>query len=360
MTVLLDINDLSIILQDKPILSDFKLNLEQGDILGLVGASGCGKTTLLNAIAGFNKVSKGQISIDGNLLSDGKNSVPAELRQVGMIFQDYALFPHLNVRENIAFGIAKLSNEEQSDRITNLLEILKLNEHEEKYVHQLSGGQQQRVAIARALAPQPKLLLLDEPFSNIDARLRNELMVEIRQLLKQLNTTAIFVTHNKDEVFTFADKMAVMAEGKLLQFDSPSAICRKPNSYQVADFLQLGSWLPCKIDASGVNSLLGKLDIKNFDTENKVTQLSGSVYLLVKSHQLSFTEQLSDNNPANAQVEYISVTEQGYHYNLRSIDNNVGSNELAFNKLSLYSDIELVINQQVSVHIKPHNFLFFK
>jgi iron(III) transport system ATP-binding protein len=353
MSVLLDINQLSIILQDKVILSDLKLNLKQGDILGLVGASGCGKTTLLNAIAGFCKVSSGEISLDGRLLSDGEKTTPAEQRQVGMIFQDYALFPHLSVRENIAFGIAKLDKAEQRERITQLLEILKLAEQEHKYIHQLSGGQQQRVAIARALATQPRLLLLDEPFSNIDARLRNELMVEIRQLLKQLNTTAIFVTHNKDEVFTFADKMAVMAEGKLLQFDAPSNICRNPNSYQVADFLQLGSWLPCQIHNSKASSLLGNIDLQP-GKENE----QGLHHLLIKPAQLQLDVNVSVDNIANAQVNYISLTEQGFHYYFTSLDSNSG-HKLKFSKLSLYSDIALSLNQEVRLSITPHTYLFF-
>jgi iron(III) transport system ATP-binding protein len=352
-TPLLSIEQLSVTLDNKKVLLDLNLTLNQGDILGLVGASGCGKTTLLHAIAGFTKISQGQITIEGNILSDMKQSLPAEQRQVGMVFQDYALFPHLTVQQNIAFGISKLTQSEQAKQVKKLLSILKLEEYADKFIHQLSGGQQQRVAIARALAPKPKLLMLDEPFSNIDARLRTELMVEIRALLKLFNTTAIFVTHNKDEVFTFADKMAVMANGHLLQLDQPNIICQQPNSYQVADFLQLGSWLPCQVNGAKACSLLGDIELES-NKENE----QGLCYLLVKPAQLQLNVDFSENTNANAQVDFISLTEQGFHYALRSLDSK-SDQRLQFSKLSIYSDIVLSMKQKVRLSINPHSFLLF-
>ncbi|NQY62454.1 MAG: ABC transporter ATP-binding protein [Alteromonadaceae bacterium] len=374
MSDLLEIHQLSVKLQNKVILSDVELSLQAGDILGLVGPSGCGKTTLLNVIAGFIEPCSGQLTIGKEIKVSADNMIAPEHRNIGMIFQGYALFPHLTVEANIRFGIDKLSKQEQAKRIDPLLDLLKLGELTQRYPHELSGGQQQRVAIARALAPQPKLLLLDEPFSNIDARLRNELMIEIRQLLKHLNMTAIFVTHNKDEVFTFADKIAVMHQGNILQTGLPSAVCKQPGSWQVADFLQLGSWLPVVVQVlEQSNSLISaigdfvleKTPLKNdpiaevhsdsIEIEEFIagSNQNESLQLLIKPQ---FIELCKSDAPANVQVEHISITEQGYHYLLSSLSRD---NCLKFDQLSFYTDVLLTIGQQIKIAIKSHDFVVF-
>ena len=354
MSELVTIKNLSIKLQQNTILSDINLTLSSGDILGLVGPSGCGKTTLLNTIAGFIAQSEGTITLTKNnsktLIITAQNLVPPEHRNVGMIFQDYALFPHLTVAKNICFGINKEPKPVQNTQLETLLKLLKLEGLAPRYPHQLSGGQQQRVAIARALAPKPALLLLDEPFSNIDARLRNDLMIELRSLLKTLNTTAIFVTHNKDEVFSFGDKIAVMAQGKILQTGLPSEVCKKPNSWQVADFLQLGSWLPVVAIPTNnqttisYNSALGVINAPlNTIKEHTNNQL----VLLIKSHNITLCTG-AESSDANATIKQISVTEQGFNYQCSSLDT---TDELLFSKLSFYSHELLKLGQNISLKI---------
>jgi iron(III) transport system ATP-binding protein len=362
---LIKIDNLVVKFQNKSILSDVELSLNKGEILGLVGPSGCGKTTLLNTLAGFIEQSKGEIRIEreGNspLLISQENMLPAEQRNIGMIFQDYALFPHLSVTENICFGIKKLAKLEQQQRCKELLDLLELTEFSERYPHQLSGGQQQRVAIARALAPQPSLLLLDEPFSNIDARLRNELMIEIRQLLKRLNMTAIFVTHNKDEVFTFADKIAVMHQGHVLQVGPPALVCQRPNSWQVADFLQLGSWLPVQtVTIENELKLTSNIGLLSADAISHAAELvasqakRGNTYyqLLVKPNDIT----LSVEQANNVIIEHIGVTEQGYHYLLNSIEQ---SSTLSFKQLSFYSQKLFSVGVELSIELKCKQFLLY-
>jgi iron(III) transport system ATP-binding protein len=349
---LLTLSELSVELQGKRILSDVTLNLCPGDILGLVGPSGCGKTTLLNTIAGFIEQSQGQINIAGNPVITPEYIIAPEHRNIGMIFQDYALFPHLTVEQNICFGIDKLAQEEQQIKLKKLLSLLELNNLEKRFPHQLSGGQQQRVAIARALAPEPKLLLLDEPFSNIDARLRNELMLEMRTLLKKMRITAIFVTHNKSEVFTFADKMAVMYQGQLLQMATPAKVCQQPNSWQVADFLQLGSWLPLKKNVNTGTNLVNQY--QSAVGEINLTNPTGhsQMQLLLKPQ---FITRCLLSVP-NVCIDHISVTEQGYHYLLTSLTDD---SDLAFAQLSYYANELFTLGEQLAVTIKEHDFVAF-
>ena len=366
MKSLLNIENLAVELQTKLILSDVCLSLDKGEILGLVGPSGCGKTTLLNTLAGFIEQSRGSIEISREEQVKTitlENMLPAEQRNIGMIFQDYALFPHLTVNENICFGLKNIAKAEQSARCDELLSLLELSELSARYPHELSGGQQQRVAIARALAPQPSLLLLDEPFSNIDARLRHELMIEIRQLLKRLGMTAIFVTHNKDEVFTFADKIAVMSQGKVLQVGNPAQVCQQPNSWQVADFLQLGSWLPVSFfketENLHVTSLIGQTSddslITAVDDNNVIenhTDSAVNYQLLVKPNDI----ELSQHAKNNVIIEHISVTQQGYHYLLSSIEQN---NALSFKQLSFYSENLFSLGAELAIELSGQHFLLY-
>lgn len=355
----IEVKQLTVQVQKQEIISDVNLSLDKGDILGLVGPSGCGKTTLLNTLAGFYEQSGGSICIQGSdpLSITTNNLLPPERRNIGMIFQDYALFPHLTVAENICFGISKLSKEEQTARTDELLSLLALPDFANRFPHELSGGQQQRVAIARALAPRPSLLLLDEPFSNIDARLRNELMIEIRQLLKRLGMTAIFVTHNKDEVFTFADKIAVMHQGRILQFGMPAEVCNMPLNWQVADFLQLGSWLPVQLDkgSSVCNSAIGQVSLQSCQQITPATDIptENNYNLLIKPFDIVLIE---DEDP-NVIIEHVGVTEQGYHYLLKSINTH---DEYQFRQLSFYSVEFYTLGQQLTARLNAKSFLIYQ
>ncbi|NAW68984.1 ATP-binding cassette domain-containing protein [Vibrio sp. V27_P1S3P104] len=254
------INNLSCQYEDQVILESLSLEVESGQIVCLLGASGCGKTTLLKAIAGLLPLSSGEMHLNGRLIDNGRHWVPPEQRNIGMIFQDYALFPHLTVAENVAFGLRGLERDKVQEKVAEMLELVHLGTFAERYPHQLSGGQQQRVAIARSLAYKPDLLLLDEPFSNIDTQVRHELIIEIRKLFKAQGVTAIFVTHSREEAFAFADKMAVMNRGVIEQIGTASELYYRPTSRFVADFLGGGRYLPARrVDAAHYQTHFGML-----------------------------------------------------------------------------------------------------
>ncbi len=225
------------------------LALGRGDIGVLIGPSGCGKTSLLRLVAGLERPDAGSVAIEGEVLADAARGthIAPERRRIGMVFQDYALFPHLSVAENVAFGIAELSRAERERRVAQMLDLVGLAHAAKRAPHQLSGGQQQRVALARALAPQPRLLLLDEPFSSLDIDLRERLAQEVRVILKESGTTALLVTHDQLEAFAIGDVIGVMNKGRLEQWDDAYSLYHRPVSRFVAGFIGHGVFAPARI-----------------------------------------------------------------------------------------------------------------
>jgi len=245
----------------KAVLNDVSFQLTPGQIGCLLGPSGCGKTTALRLIAGFEKLDSGEIRIGGEAVAGANWSLPPDQRQVGLVFQDYALFPHLSVAANVAFGLSGLSNEQRALRVQQMLKLVGLSREAGSWPHQLSGGQQQRVALARALAPKPRLLLLDEPFSNLDVELREKLSLEVRDILKHEGTTALLVTHDQHEAFAMADVIGVMNEGVIQQWDTPYSLYHQPANRFVADFIGQGVLLPGTVlNSHQIEIELGVLD----------------------------------------------------------------------------------------------------
>ena len=238
---LLSLRDLSCGYHEHKVVQNLNLHLNVGDIGCLLGPSGCGKTTTLRAIAGFEQVIEGEIQLAGEVISRAGFTLAPEKRRIGMVFQDYALFPHLTVAENVGFGIRKQANCERTTQ--ELLELVKLAHLGKRYPHELSGGQQQRVALARALAPEPSLLLLDEPFSNLDGELRRRLSHEVRDILKSRGTSAILVTHDQEEAFAVSDHVGVFKQGKLEQWDTPYNLYHEPLTPFVASFIGQGYFI---------------------------------------------------------------------------------------------------------------------
>jgi len=260
---LLQVIDVSIAYGNNTVVHDASFSLEKGEIGCLLGPSGCGKTTLLRAIAGFEPIQKGEICLAGNTVSTPTKTVPPEKRNIGMIFQDFALFPHLTIEDNIRFGIRHLSRSQQKERVQELLDLIGLSAIKSRYPHELSGGQQQRVALARALAPKPSLLLLDEPFSSMDVELRADLAREVRHILKRENITAVLVSHDQNEAFAMADNIGVMRDGRIQQWGKGYDLYHNPVNPFVADFIGQGVFIDgVVVDENTIDTSLARLEGK--------------------------------------------------------------------------------------------------
>ncbi len=293
-------------------VADVSLNLPQG-ILALLGSSGCGKTTLLRLIAGFEQPQTGSIEIAGRKVTSNNCWIPPEQRRLGMVFQDYALFPHLTVAENVAFGLKKQSKEAAK----RLIELVGLMGLEKRYPYQLSGGQQQRVALARALAPQPPLVLLDEPLSNLDVQVRLRLREEIRDILKATGTSAVFVTHDQEEALAIADLVAVMSKGKLEQIGTPQEVYTQPSSRFVAEFVTGANFIPAERQGQLWATEVGYFAATNAE-ENEVELMIREEDLLIEPTESEAVAVVHNRRFLGREYRYCLLTSSGKELHART------------------------------------------
>ncbi|HFC6395773.1 TPA: ABC transporter ATP-binding protein [Neisseria polysaccharea] len=266
MTAALHIRHLSKSFQNTPVLNDISLSLDPGEILFIVGASGCGKTTLLRCLAGFEQPDSGEISLSGRTIFSKNTNLPVRERRLGYVVQEGVLFPHLTVYRNIAYGLgnSKGKTAQERQRIEAMMTLTDISELSNRHPHELSGGQQQRVALARALAPDPELILLDEPFSALDEQLRRQIREDMIAALRANGKSAVFVSHDREEALQYADRIAVMKQGRILQTASPHELYRQPADLETALFIGEGISLPATLNADGTaDSELGRLPVGN-------------------------------------------------------------------------------------------------
>ena len=291
---LLTIKNLNKFFGEQQVLNDISLTLAQGEMLFLLGASGCGKTTLLRSIAGFEQPTNGEIWLKERLIFGENCNLPTQQRHLGYVVQEGVLFPHLNVYRNIAYGLGngKGKTIEERSRIEQAMKLTGISELAERFPHQLSGGQQQRVALARALAPNPELILLDEPFSALDEHLRQQIRQEMLQALRESGASAIFVTHDRDEALRYADKIAIIQQGKILQIDTPCSLYWSPNHLETAKFIGESIILPAhRVDKNIVQCQLGCVPIQSTHSD------AASGQILLRPEQFSLVN-ISPNSTA--------------------------------------------------------------
>lgn len=288
------------------VLDRVSLNIGQGEFFTLLGPSGCGKTTLLRLIAGFDMIDEGQITLLGQTL----HTLPAAKRPINTVFQNYALFPHLTIAENVAFGLERLKwkKSDSNQRVKEVLELVKLEQLALRYPAQLSGGQQQRVALARAIAPSPKILLLDEPLSALDLKLRQAMRLELKRIQKEVKISFIFVTHDQEESLSLSDKVAVMNKGQILQIGSPTEIYQQPHSLFVADFIGEANLLKGKVQQNKFITLGGGI----YDLPNANGKTSGKVlhdcYICFRPEHVTLKKTKNANDFYLQDIDYLGAS----------------------------------------------------
>ena len=285
-------------------VDDVGLQLDDGELLALVGPSGCGKSTLLRLVAGLIGLDTGSIAIGTEIVDDGSRRLDPERRHIGLVFQEHALFPHLTVAQNVAFGLRRLRRDERGSRCAHWLDVVGLGPHAGRYPHELSGGERQRVALARALAPAPRLMLLDEPFASLDPNLRSQIRTEVIALLRATGTPAVFVTHDQTEALATGDRVAVMRAGRIAQLGSPTAVYHAPASRFVAGFMGDADFLPVRRDGERAVTELGELAV--------TSPVVGSM-AVVRPEEVAF--EIEPDGPA--QVVEVEFRGPSWHYTLR-------------------------------------------
>jgi iron(III) transport system ATP-binding protein len=352
MEYILQLKKIEKIFGDKKVVNNFNLNVNNTEFITLLGPSGCGKTTTLRMIAGFIKPTRGSIFLSDDVLSDEKNFLPPERRGMGMVFQSYAVWPHMNVFDNIAYPI-KLKGESKqtiNDKVDEVLKMVKLDGYEKRFPNELSGGQQQRIALARALIMDPQILLLDEPLSNLDAKLRESMRFEIKELQKKIQVTIIYVTHDQSEAIVMSDRIVVMNKGKIEQIGTPREIYEKPINKFVADFIGLANFVKCKIISFIENKAKIQLteDYKIEVEANPELQNAEKGILLLRPEKI----EIKNKNVTGIPAEVVQQTYLG-----NSIDYivNIGDQELRINADSLLSEYEE--GDKVSLVIKDGAYL---
>lgn len=329
-------------------VNHISFQLQQGEILGLLGPSGCGKTTLLRLIAGFEQIEEGELQLNGQVVAGQRRWTSPEQRMIGMVFQDFALFPHLTVGENVTFGLQqtkKISAAWKQQRQTEVLQLVGLVGMETRYPHELSGGQQQRVALARALAPQPQLVLLDEPLSNLDVQVRLRLRQELRDILKTAGTTAIFVTHDQEEALAIADQVAVMRQGYLEQIGTPEEIYQHPRSQFVAEFVTQANFLAASRSGNAWQTEVGCFTADGH--ELPASNASQAVVMirqedLILQPDLTASTIIRDRQFLGREYRYCLKTQSGQELHARST-----------------SAAALAIGTAVSLSVVPQTFKIF-